>query len=34
MIKREILSNDAPDQIEEIFKVRLSDKLRAVVQQV
>jgi hypothetical protein len=31
MVKREILSVNAPDSIEEIFRVRLSDKLRTVI---
>lgn len=31
MIKREILGRDAPDSIEEIFRVRMSDKLRSVI---
>ena len=34
MIKREILSSNAPVSIDEIFRVRLSDKLGAVVEQI
>lgn len=31
MIKREILAPNAPESIEEIFRVRLGEKLRTII---